>query len=77
MTCVVALAALAGCATRFDTIVFDKPGLTAAELDRDKARCTTQASRPRFFGGTGLDHDAYLACMRGLGYTAERVVGPR
>jgi len=77
LACGVALAAFAGCATRFDTIVFDKPGLTAAELDRDKARCITQSSRPGFFGGTATDHEAYLACMGQLGYTTERIVGPR
>jgi hypothetical protein len=77
MICIVGLAALAGCVTRFDTIVFDRPGLTAAELDRDKARCGEQSSRPRFFGGVGLDHEAYLGCMRTLGYTTERIVGPR
>ena len=77
----VLLAAVAGCASGREAIVYEKPGLTAAELDRDKALCAGEASaresRPKLFGSVTPDRDEYENCMRRLGYTTERLVLPR
>jgi hypothetical protein len=67
----VALAALAGCAST-DTNGWTKPGMTAAQLERDRSDCLLEARQvvpsaegPRM----RLDYPRYQRCMAQRGYT--------
>jgi hypothetical protein len=65
-----ALAALAGC--RSGEWQYDKPRVTAAQLDRDLVQCR-QLAKPKgpfsFPALTGPDRDELNACMGKRGYT--------
>jgi uncharacterized lipoprotein YajG len=75
--CIVGLAALAGCATQRETVVYDKPGVTASEIARDQALCagvaSARESRPKLLATVTPDRDEYVRCMESLGYSTGRV----
>jgi hypothetical protein len=64
---------LTGCAT--GRIVWDKPGVTQAERERDENTCLRAAigtdSRGQLLVAYCLDRDIYTRCMEGRGYTAQ------
>ena len=55
-------------------VVWSKPGVTAAQLEKDKAACTVEVPKAAG-GGTGSAPTTYRIkqlqprCMEGLGYT--------
>jgi hypothetical protein len=80
------LALLAGCndqrkqpylaelAPAWEPPVFEKPGVAAADRQRDENECVRSAARlDRGDGGARtvftIDHDAYTRCMKARGYT--------
>jgi hypothetical protein len=74
---ILALATLAGCAVqRPVNVVYDKPGATAADVQRDQALCagrsSAQQSRSKLFAAVTPDRDEYVRCMEGLGYRTEQ-----
>jgi hypothetical protein len=64
---------LTGCAT--GRIVWDKPGVTQAERERDENTCLRAAigtdSRGQLLVAYCFDRDIYTRCMEGRGYTAQ------
>ncbi|MDJ0944587.1 MAG: hypothetical protein QNJ30_14070 [Kiloniellales bacterium] len=68
---VLALLCLGACAKE---VVWSKPGVTAEQLEKDKAACTKEVPKAAG-GGTGSAPTTYRLkqiqpkCMEGLGYT--------
>jgi hypothetical protein len=52
---------------------FDKPGVMAAERQRDQKECglasADDSDSDRFLLVFGVDRDAYISCMTARGYT--------
>jgi hypothetical protein len=57
--------------------IYDKQGMTAESLDRDRGACRT-ASPPggltKLLGSDDVDRDAFTRCMQQRGYTARREI---
>lgn len=81
MTCratalVAAASLLAGCATQ--EWIYEKPGVTPAKLEHDKAVCRKQSPDPRSVvlpGSERVDRTLFNRCMERKGYTG-RVAAP-
>ena len=61
---------LTGCATK--EWVYDKPGLTPAKLDHDKAVCRKESNDPQTLslpGNPRSDRAIFNRCMERKGYT--------
>lgn len=62
-----------GCATQKTRVVYDKPGVTLEQRQRDESYCVgvaaadTKSSWVPAWGAT--DRGTYEACMKSLGYT--------
>jgi hypothetical protein len=71
---VLLLALLGGCATATggETWVFEKPGMTEAQLRRDREECSAQAIDAEHLHRGGfpfrINRDAYKTCMQQRGY---------
>ena len=62
---------LAGCAAE-RTTVFERPGITDAQLKKDQATCfraSITGEDPVVSNLLQLDRDAYRRCMESRGYT--------
>ena len=70
---VVLIAMLAiGCAPQKTRVVYDKPGVTPEQRQRDESYCVGVAAADtdswRVFAWGALDRSTYQACMESLGY---------
>ena len=69
------LGLLAGCATQA-RLVFDKPGVTDADRQRDQKECglasADDTDSSHLLLVYGIDRDAYVSCMTARGYTVMR-----
>ncbi len=63
------VAALAGCARTH--LTFEKPGVAAADLQRDQNQCLCRAlvSEDKRILAPGVDRDSLIRCMEARGYT--------
>jgi len=55
--------------------LYEKPGMTAESLDRDRAACGAASPAQgltKLFSTDDIDRDAFTACMQQRGYTARR-----
>jgi hypothetical protein len=70
-----AVLAVPGCRSAAEEWSYDKPRVTAGQLDRDLAQCAREA-RPTgpfaYPSVTGPDRDAFNRCMEKRGYTVIR-----
>ena len=70
---VLSLEFLAGCGTH-QRLIYDKPGVTAADAQRDQSECVrgalTQDVSGQILALVEIDREAYARCMQARGYTA-------
>lgn len=74
---VYAASLLAGCAT--EVWIYEKPGVTPAKLDHDKAVCRKESPDPRSVflpGSERVDRTLFNRCMERKGYTGRTVAPP-
>lgn len=74
---VVAAAWLVGCSTT--KWVYEKPGMTPAKLDHDKAACRKESPDPRAVvlpGSERVDRTLFNRCMERKGYTGRTATPP-
>jgi hypothetical protein len=68
------VAVAAGCVVTHQWI-YDKSGMTAESLDRDRAACRTASPPSGLVGILGMDdvdREAFTRCMQQRGYTARQ-----
>lgn len=65
---------LAGCATTSSRVVFHKPGVSAAERERDENTCLRSSvgldDQQRILTPFEIDRAAFRSCMEARGYVA-------
>jgi hypothetical protein len=74
---VYAASLLAGCATK--VWIYEKPGVTPAKLEHDKAVCRKESPDPRSVflpGSERVDRTLFNRCMERKGYTGRTVAPP-
>ncbi len=72
MVVLAAVMAVAGCATK--RMTFEKPGVAARELQRDRDECLYAATRGSNLGilTPHVDRDVLVRCMEARGYAVHR-----
>jgi hypothetical protein len=72
LSLVLSLELLGGCGTQ-QRVVYDKPGATTTDMQRDEGECVrgalTQDVSGRILTLLTIDRDAYARCMQARGYT--------
>jgi hypothetical protein len=74
---VYAASLLTGCAT--EEWIYEKPGMTLAKLDHDKAVCRKESPNPRSVflpGSERVDRTLFNRCMERKGYTGRTAAPP-
>jgi hypothetical protein len=66
---------LVGCASGSRLGVYDKPGVSEADVKRDRSAClraSASDSDPFRLSGPTIDREAFARCMEGKGYTLRK-----